>query len=65
MNDSLTITWIKDKEYYELLFWDGMEEKNLGFARDLNTILWFYMQGKNLDIFVDDGDSLNLIRGWD
>lgn len=60
----LTVKWIKDKKHYDLLWWDGNKEKNLGFARHLETILWFYMQEKNLDIYVDDGDNITLMRGW-
>jgi hypothetical protein len=39
--------------------------KNVGTGQYLDTALWFYMQEKDLDIWIDDGDNLNLIRGWD
>jgi hypothetical protein len=60
--DILTVKYIKDKKHYDLLWWDGSKEKNLGFAHHLETILWFYMQEKNLDIYVDDGDNITPIN---
>lgn len=51
--------WYEERGTDEMLF--------LQFIRHdlLDTALWFYLQEKDLDIWIDDGDNLNQIRGWD
>jgi len=53
------------KETFDILWEENGVEKNVGTGQYLDSALWFYLQEKDLDIWIDDGDNLSQIRGWD
>lgn len=50
-------------EVFDILWEEDGVEKNIGRGQYLESALWFYIQEKNLDIWIDDGDNLTQIRG--
>ena len=53
----------RDTETFDILWEENGIEKNIGMGQYLDSALWFYMQEKNLDIWIDDGDNVTQIRG--
>ena len=53
------------REAFDILWEENGVEKNIGTGQYLESALWFYLLEENLDIWIDDGDNLNQIRGWD
>jgi hypothetical protein len=52
-------------ETFDIFWEENGVEKNVGKGQYIESALWFYLLEENLDIWVEDGDNLNLIRGWD
>jgi hypothetical protein len=50
-------------ETFDILWEENGIEKNVGTGQYLESAVWFYMQEKNLDIWIDDGDNLTQLRG--
>jgi hypothetical protein len=50
-------------ETFDILWEENGVEKNVGTGQYLDTAIWFYMQEKDLDIWIDDGDNITQIRG--
>ena len=50
-------------ETFDILWEENGVEKNVGTGQYLDTAIWFYMQEKDLDIWIDDGDNITQLRG--
>lgn len=50
-------------ETFDILWEENGIEKNVGIGQYLESAVWFYMQEKNLDIWIDDGDNITQLRG--
>jgi hypothetical protein len=51
------------KDTFDILWEENGVEKNVGTGDYIDSAIWFYMQEKNLDIWIDDGNNLTQIRG--
>jgi hypothetical protein len=50
-------------EVFDILWEENGVEKNVGTGQYIESAIWFYMQEKNLDICIDDGDNITQLRG--
>ncbi len=62
---NVTLKLNENRKTFDILWEENGVEKNVGTGQYLDSALWFYLLEDNLDIWVNDGDNLNLIIGWD
>ncbi len=53
----------RNTETFDILWEENGVEKNVGTGQYIESAIWFYMQEKDLDIWIDDGDNITQLRG--